>query len=192
MKHIKQLASAALLLSIAGQSYAQDPSWDFLQFSYENVSDNENNSDYRPSGLGIAGASSINDSGLLYIRYQRATDEIGEDKFELENLNISAGGRFNVWKQTDLYGLVGYANRQLEGVVDRSDDGIVLTLGVRSVLIADLELGLSGSQINYAQGAETEFNLSAQYYFAPSFSVGAAYISADTTDTTQVQMSVHF
>ncbi|WP_096086876.1 outer membrane beta-barrel protein [Agaribacterium haliotis] len=188
--HLVTCAAVTVFLSSAVQADVKQPSWDFFSISYDNVSASD--SDFRPSGFGLLGASSIGQKGVMYARYQRSDDEVAEQKLELEQIRIAAGGSFDNWEKTDIYGLVGYSSRELEGIEDRREDGLTLSIGVRSLLFAELELGATAHYIDYSEGGESELDLSAQYYFSDGFSVGLLYQSADDYDTTSAQISIHY
>ena len=189
MNRLSQLCLTIITAGLSTTTLAVEPVWDYLSVSYQNVS--IDNSDYRPSGFGISGASRIGDQGLMYLSYVTADDEQQGIEGDIEDIDVSAGGRFGVWRATDIYVLAGYRSQEVTvGTNNVKDDGLSAALGIRSVIIDNLEVGLKATYLNYAEGASDELNVSLQYYFTDTFAVGLGYTSGDIADSSFAQMTI--
>jgi opacity protein-like surface antigen len=190
----KNLLLTSLLLttiSISSAAMAKAPSWNNIGLGYINVDIDD--TDYEPSGFVLSGSHLLNDNVYVHASYQSAEDDLFGDDLEISTLNLGLGYRHSLNATTDLFGQVSYLNAEAEYSGQSEDEnGYSLAIGVKSMLIDNLEGGISATRVSLDGESETAINVGLSYFINDQFSIGAGYSFADDAKTLAVGVKVHF
>jgi len=190
----KNLLLTSLLLtsiSISSAVMAKAPSWNNIGLGYINVDIDD--TDFEPSGFVLSGSHLLNDNVYVHALYRSAEDDLFGDDLEISTLNLGLGYRHSLNATTDLFGEVSYLNVEAEFSGQSEDEnGYSLTVGVKSVLIDNLEGALSATRDSLDGESETAINVGLSYFLNEQFSVGVGYSFADDAKILNVGVRFHF
>lgn len=168
-----------------------------------------------PDGFEVAGSIALTKHFFADIHYAEAEDEDRlpgtitsvlnytniDVECDVERVRFGIGYNWAVAGTTDLYGHLGYEDWTIEvtaGTIrdfgdvklDADDDGVIATVGLRSVLFEYLELH---GEVGYSDVfAEVSYELGAYLIFAGHISLGGAYESVDEFESLRFTFRYQF
>ncbi len=190
----KITASLAALIAASFPAVADDyagnaPKWDLVEVGY--VEADFDDDDASPSGFNASFLKSLGENFFLTGRYR----EVSEDEtisgitvdVELSQVSVGAGYKYGVTKNTDVFAQITYENLELKASAQgesgsEDENGFVAAVGVRSMVIDQLELSAQIGYLDIADESETAFSASAYYYFTNNVAIGATYEMWDGVD----------
>jgi len=192
---MKRTILAGILGALSFNAFAASPSYDFIKAGYVQA-DIEDAGDFEPSGFEIQGYKSINDSIYLTGRYTQLSDDIFDVDTDLDYISAGLGYRYALTANTDFFGEVTYEYVDIEldaefASADEDDNGYGVTVGIRSMLTDQFEMRGAIRYIDIEED-ETAFEVGADYFFTPQFSLGATYVIADDVDVMGVSARYSF
>jgi hypothetical protein len=193
----KIVLTSALLLSFGSVQAADSLSWDSVALSYESADfDGE-----ELSGFGLAGSKLVGENIFIEGSYRSVSDDVdifgSEVDLELYRMSLGLGYRHAISTTTDFFGVVSYedieADASLQGnSASESENGYGLNVGLRSLVLENVELKGSIGYLDIADESETTFSVSGMYHFTEQFSAKVSYTDIDEVDFVSVSGVMFF
>ena len=146
---------------------ATDVSYDFLEIRYVDTEIDDANID----GDGIYFGGSYNVQGNWIVVGSFTTLDF-DRSVDGSQFTVGGGYVFPVDERFDLFATAQFARAEIEaGNVDESDNGIVLTGGIRSKFSEQIE---GRAELNYVNIDDSDFSilLGGDFYFTPQIAAG--------------------
>lgn len=185
MKKLIALGFAASLMSFGAVANA-GPSFDYVQANYTNFDVSGGSLD----AFGLGANVSITDRVFFESGITRAS----ESGVNLTNLSGGFGYAHYVSRYTALVGSAGLAHSKVSGagIFNDSDTGQYASLGLRSQVTENVELGAKALRY-WSDANSTEYHASARYYLKDNLSLEFAYLYGDSDSKAyQFGVSYHF
>lgn len=170
---LRKLLVTSLAL-LAFPAFANDISYNYLQFGYQtiDIDDPGIGVDVDGDGLGIAGSFEIGESWFVGVSYSKADLDFGVD---LDEVAAGVGWHTTMSNNSDFYAALQYVRLEasLAGFPSADEDGIGATIGVRGMVTENIEIGGSISYIDLGDAGDgNSFGANVLYNFTENFSVG--------------------
>ena len=180
---------AAVSPALAENINGYGPKWDVVEAGY--VQADLDADDSSPSGFGAAVLKSLGDNFYLTGRYRDVSEEekISNIRVDIELSQLSAGigYKYAITNTTDIFAQVTFENLEAtasaQGQSDSNDEnGFGAAVGVRSMVVEQLEVSAQIGYIDIDDDSETAFGASAYYYVTDDVALGATYELWDDID----------
>jgi len=178
-----RIVFGTLLLALAVPSFAELPSYNYINGSFETVElDVGAGPEVDGDGFGIGGSFVVADNWHIVGRYSAIGFDFGVD---LNRFAIGGGYHTNVSDSTTVFADLTYVNWEVDtgavlGSVD--DSGYGFAVGVRSNVTERIELQGTLSLVDLGDGGDSTSFGGAAWYAFESFSLGvSAEIDDDVT-----------
>lgn len=180
---------AAVSPALAENINGYGPKWDVVEAGY--VQADLDSDDSSPSGFGAAVLKSLGDNFYLTGRYRDVSEEekISNIRVDIELSQLSAGigYKYAITNTTDIFAQVTFENLEAtasaQGQSDSNDEnGFGAAVGVRSMVVEQLEVSAQIGYIDIDDDSETAFGASAYYYVTDDVALGATYELWDGVD----------
>lgn len=180
---------AAVSPALAENINGYGPKWDVVEAGY--VQADLDADDSSPSGFGAAVLKSLGDNFYLTGRYRDVSEEekISNIRVDIELSQLSAGigYKYAITNTTDIFAQVTFENLEAtasaQGQSDSNDEnGFGAAVGVRSMVVEQLEVSAQIGYIDIDDDSETAFGASAYYYVTDDVALGATYELWDGVD----------
>ncbi|NQD37281.1 outer membrane beta-barrel protein [Permianibacter sp. IMCC34836] len=184
---MKKIFLATAILAASSATFAAGPNYNYLQGQWQESELDGSNAEL--DGFGLAASIDLNKEFFAFGQYASIDDRgVDADRFA-----VGAAYKMPIGTYTDLNfggGIVSYdfKNFSLDG--DDSDEGIMLTAGIRSLLNKEVELG-AGVTYEDAFDFDMLFNVYGAYHFNSQISAGVSLTTGDV-DTTALYVRVAF
>jgi hypothetical protein len=189
---ILALAATASMSSFAQTKTETGLAYNQVGAGYASMTTTVSSKDYTFSGLGVGGSVLVGSNFLLSGNTISANGSVEGINLNISSTSISAGARFGVGAQTDVYGSVSYLDAKYAALgASVSDNGYGLNVGIKtmiapgftgSVFVGQSKLSKSDSSTSF--GAGLDFNV------APNVQIGGSYVSGK--DTRQFNLTVAY
>ncbi|QCZ92625.1 porin family protein [Salinimonas iocasae] len=184
----RMLVAAAIttfsMNAFSAQTFSNGPTWDFVEAGYSKA-DVDDIDIFEPSGINLEGSVSVGENFFVNGAYRNLSDEEMTVELELSQLSLGVGYRYGMTKSTDLFAAVSFENLNAEAKLDGDsfvegdENGFGVAIGVRSMVIDQLELSAQVKQIELDETSTTGFEAGINYYFTPALAIGATYEDRD-------------
>ena len=170
--------------AFSAQTFSDGPAWDFVEAGYQ-VADVDDVDVFEPSGFDIEGSMLVGENFFVNGGYRNLDDEEMGVELELSQLSLGVGYRYGMTKSTDVFATVSFENLDAEvnfegeNFFAGDENGFGVAIGVRSMVIDQLELTAQVKQIELDETSNTGFKAGINYYFTPAFAIGATYEDRD-------------
>lgn len=182
MKKTSAIAAAALL-ALAGTAQADGLSYNYAQVAYERVDIDDVDVDF--DGFSVSGSWLLNEDFYVFGGYgegETSSFSIGSasGRVGLESITAGLGWRHGLNPRTDLNLGVAFERSKIRGkgafdaFGSESDNGYSLSVGLRHLLIPQLEIGAGVTYIDVIDD-DTVFSAGVLGHLTPNFSVGGSY-----------------
>lgn len=175
-----KMSLVALVATISAPALAENKlSYSFVEAQYIDTEIDDFNVD--GDGLGLVGSVALGEHFFIGAGYADLDYDRGIDS---QQRSVFVGAHTPINSSTDLVGSIGYTDVNLDSRFGSADvDGYTLGLGVRSMVLEDLELNAGVKYVDLDEdGDNTSFSLGGRYYVADNLSLGAsAQFDSDVT-----------
>jgi len=173
MDRTATLIGGLLLAAAPLAAMADDINYSYVEADYIDLDiDNAPSGD----GFGVRGSVGFADNWFAFADYVDASVDV----VDIENIAVGIGGHYPVGSNLDAVGRIGYTETDLSaGPISASDDGYLLSIGLRSQLSQfEMEGHLVYTDLSDG-GDETAFEFAGRWNFTEMFSAGVAYRIGD-------------
>lgn len=173
LRIIKGTIAGTIMLSLTAPVMAETPSYNYGQLVYQRVDlDDDFGLNVDGDGLGIGGSFEIAPNWHIAGGYSSTEFDFGVD---LNQLQVGAGYHADISPTTSFYADLSWVTAEIDtgtfGSVD--DDGIGITIGLRSNLSPQVELEGSLSYVDLDDsGDNTSIGAAAWYKLNETFALG--------------------
>lgn len=177
-----RITGIALLCALAAPALAESPSYNFIEGAYQRTDIDAGFADVDGDGFGIGGSFEIGDMWQLVGSYATADLDFGID---FDQLMLGGGFHAPITDTVDLVANLMYVRVDVSGAGgDADDDGLGMSVGVRSFVVDRLELA---GFIEYVDlddsGDDTSVRGQAWYSLTPASALGFSIASGDDITT---------
>jgi hypothetical protein len=186
------LAATASMSSFAQTKTETGLAYNQVGAGYASMTTTVSSKDYTFSGFGVGGTVLVGSNFLLSGSTLSATGDVGSVKLTISQTNLSAGARFGVAAQTDVYGYVSYLDAKVAALdAAVSDNGYGFTAGVKTMLAPGFTASVFAGQSKLSKSdSSTSFGAGLDFNVAPNVVVGGSYVSGK--DTRQFNVTVGY
>ena len=214
----KLLIAAALSVSAFSATANNNPNWDYVDVSYASAKfDDLGLGDDKLKGFSLTGSKKVADNAFVFASHISVSNDfkenISEDGFEMKTeadleLSLTSAGvgyLHNLSKTTDAfftlsYEEVGfdttykatYGDEVFRDSGDESENGYGIGLGIRTVVMENVEMLGQIKRIDIDDEKETSITLGAKYFIKDNFSAGLQFNKIDDLKTTSLHLAYHF
>lgn len=169
-KIVTALAASAAFVPFMAQ--ADGLSYSYVEAGYVNTDVDGFNKEV--DGFMLRGSAEIVDRLFVFASYSDQSTSIFGSDLDLQMFDIGLGYAWPLAERTDVYGKVGYTKAEADYPGLRlDDDGYLLSVGLRSRVIDQLELEGSVNYVDLSDsGDDTSFGAAARWYFTERFAFG--------------------
>jgi hypothetical protein len=168
-----RITATLLALVLASPAMAGDLSYNFLEGGYLRVEFDNSGFDLDGDGFGIGGSFELNENLFAFASYSTADFDFGID---LNQLSAGVGYHVDISQNSDFFAALSFVRAEAEaaGLGSADEDGIGVTIGVRSMVSDQVELFGTLSYVDLGGDADgTSVGGGALYSFTDTFAVGA-------------------
>jgi hypothetical protein len=139
-------------------------------------------------GWFIGGSYGFGTNWLAFAEYSTASFDAGPGTdVDFDQLTLGVGGHCPMTTNVDFVGKLGFVDLSAEvrtpfGNASADDTGILLSAGVRALVMPRVELSGALEYIDVGDGDDTGIKLQGLYQFTDLFALGAALGFGDNTD----------
>lgn len=184
----------AIATAYAGNTFANDLSYDYVQLSY--VATDADGLDV--DGASLDGSLKLNDNVFVVAGFGHdRSDRIAGARAELDSYNLGLGYRYGLNQLTDLVASASWVRGKIElnsgfGSFSDSDNGFALDVGLRHLLTPQVELNGAVRYTDIFDADDTALNLGALFHATHNLSVGVGYSVASDADGWGVGIRLNF
>ncbi|NMH60444.1 outer membrane beta-barrel protein [Alteromonas ponticola] len=161
-----------------------EPDFSYVEAGYTKI--NLDDTDFSPAGFTVGTSVIFTDTLYGIARFTTTSDDIAGTDIDFTQATIGLGMRFMLSNLTAAYAEIGYENADME-IEEFSesfhDDGYSAAVGLRSNLTESFELDGKVAYIKIGDENDTEFKVTANYYFLPDVAFNASYSMMDDVDS---------
>ncbi|MCW8109445.1 porin family protein [Alteromonas ponticola] len=161
-----------------------EPDFSFVDVGFTKM--NIDDTDFSPSGFTVGTSVVFTDMLFGVAKFTSTSDDIANNDVDLTQATIGLGARYTLSNSTAAYAVLGYENAEIKvsGFSEEFDeDGYSLAVGLRSNLSEAFELDGTIGYMKLGDESDTEFKVTANYYFMSTFAVNASYSMVDDIDS---------
>lgn len=177
---------AAALLSISTNITAKGISYDYVQGSYESITDSSiPNNDVDADAFGIEGSISVAQYVALSARYATASyDRVLGVEIDAKELIFGVTAHTAAAASTDVFGKLSIIKGDIEASNGFSDDdtGNIISAGLRHKVNDKIELDVIISRVDIFDDTTNSIGVGARYYVSNPVSLGIGYDTSDDLD----------
>ena len=160
-----------ILMLLAAPAFADGPSYNYIQGSYEDIEIDTPGGDVDGDGLGVAGSVEFADTWHGFVSYASADFDFSVD---FDQLLIGGGYHSPINDNVDLVARLAYIQLDASALgFSADDDGFGIAVGLRGQVAERVE---AEGYIEYtdldSSGDDTSFSGAAWYEFTDKFSLG--------------------
>lgn len=184
----------ALAAAYAGNTFANELSYDYVQLSY--VATDVDGLDL--DGASLDGSLKLNDNVFVVAGFAHdRSDRIGGVRAEVDSYNLGLGYRYGLNQQTDLVAAASWIRGKVKvnygfGSLSESDNGYSLDVGLRHLLTPQVELNAAVNYSDIFNDDDTALNLAALFHATHNLSVGVGYSVGSDVDGWAVGVRLNF
>lgn len=185
----------AIAAAYAGNTFANELSYDYVQLSY--VATDADGLDM--DGASLDGSLKLNDNVFVVAGFAHdRSDRIGGLRAEVDSYKLGLGYRYGLNQQTDLVAGASWIRGKAQvsysgfGSASESDNGYSLDVGLRHLLTPQVELNAAVNYSDIFDGDDTALNLAALFHATHNLSVGVGYSVASDVDAWAVGVRLNF
>ncbi|MCK9564224.1 MAG: porin family protein [Bacteroidales bacterium] len=167
---IKRVALACVFATASLGVMADQPSYTYVEGGYLRMDPDDISLD--PTGYYLDGSIAIADNWFLRGGYSDVDDSKGGLKVEAESVDLGVGYKQGLGANSSFHLVASYLEGEVtaRGYGSRAkvdDDGFALTAGLRSHVLANLELNADVSYVD-VDDSGVDFGVGAVWYFVPN------------------------
>lgn len=173
-----RVITTILLLAISGPLLAQGISYNYVQGNYARTELDAGPEDVDGDGFGLYGSVEVGDMWHAFANFTQS--ELDFD-VEYDQTWIGGGLHTPLAPTVDLYLNLAYVNVEADGVAGSfDDDGLGTALGVRMMLLPNVELAGAISYTDLGDsGSDTAIEADGWYYLTRNFALGGGVALGD-------------
>ena len=191
------MACAASAATKNAQSYGESPSYDNFGVGYMVMNLDESDIDFDGFTLGFE--KTLNKSWYAGVSYSDVSNKdslgVGVSDIDAKSYLLGLGYIVPMSKTTSMDIFVGFAKSKVEFAgQSMSENGYQVGVNLRQ-RVGDLEWSLSPAYSDFSDGEDSssfQVSLAAQYYLAPSVSLGAGFAVGEDANSVMVGVRYHF
>lgn len=178
----------------AGNTFANDLSYDYLQLSYMATDADGIDVD----GAALSGSVKLNDNVFVTAGFGHdRSDRVRGVRAELDSYNLGLGYRYGLSQQTDLVAGASWIRGKVKlnsswGSASETDNGFSLGAGIRHLLTPQFELNAGVNYSDIFDDDDTTLNLGAIFHATAALSVGVGYSVASDVDGWGIGIRLNF
>jgi len=182
----------------AANVYANEISYDYIEGSYQSITDSSLGFDVDVDVFNLGGSFSISDNLAVTALYGSGEyDEVAGFDIEATEFDLGITYHQEVSSKTDVFGNFSIVNAEIEisdGVDTVSDDdtGNIITVGLRHMPSDQVEISGGISRIDIFDDTANSFGFGARFFANESISVGAGYNTGDDVDSFTLSIRSNF
>lgn len=177
------------LLALSTSAISREISYDFVQGSYESITDSSLGVDVDGNAYSFSGSFSISPNIAITALFGSASfDRVFGIEVDATEFDFGITAHTSIASGTDISGNFSVINGDIEAsdgftTASTDDTGNMISVGIRHMASDNAEIDVGFSRVDIFDDTSNSFGFGARFYANETFSIGIGYSAGDDIDT---------